>query len=174
MAQTFASAPFSAPEHSPSLPAFEHDLDDYSSPVQSPMSSAYDVFSDGDTASVYAERAQDFPDAQVIPRLSQYSSLKTWAGDGEVKNAPLRHNAYPEPFVVTVQTPSVYDPEGIMQDAFDAASYAHLGGWDLGISSTQASRWSESGTYDYPRGQDVGCRQGDNDQLFNYVPLPVY
>lgn len=141
------------------------------------MSSAYDVFSEGDTASVYSERAVDFPDAQPNPNFSSYSSLKTWAGDGEPKGAPQRYNPFPEPFVVTVQTPSVYDPGSVMQDAFDAASYAQYPSWDLDFGHEQAFRWADSGSYDYlstyARGLDAGCRQGDNDQLFTFPPLPV-
>ena len=141
------------------------------------MSAAFDGFSEGDAASVYSEGALDFPDALSAPRLSLYSSLKTWAGDGQSKSGvPVRYNSFAEPFVVTPQTPSVYDPEGIMQDAFEAASYVHHAGWDLGFDHAQASRWPESGTYeslhDYSRGLDMSCRQGD-DQLFSYSSLLV-
>lgn len=173
--QAFAS-PFTTTAPSPNLPAFEHDGDDYSSPVQSPISSAYDMFSEADAASVYSERALDFPDAHCAQAFSQYSSLKSWAGDGVVKSAPADYQPYSAPFVVTPQTPSMYDPEGIMQDAFEAASYAHLGGWDLGLSLPQSADWREPPNpaflHDYARGlEDMGCRQGDNSQLFSYPLL---
>lgn len=115
----------------------------------------------------------DFPDAQYSVGFSQYSSLKTWAGDGETKGVPVDTHTYATPFVVTPQTPSMYDPEGIMQDAFEAASYAHFGGWDLGLNQAQLPLWRDSTSVeslqDYARGlEDIGCRQGDNLQLFTY------
>lgn len=173
MCQTATPTPFGTQAHSPTLPTLGHDLDDYSSPAHSPQSSAFDMFSEADPASVYSERAMDFPDAQHTAGFTQYSSLKGWAGVGDTKGVPAGFHPYSTPFVVTPQTPSMYDPEGIMQVAFEAASYAHLGGWDLGLNQTQAPLWRESTNVeflqDYARGlEDIGCRQGDNLQLFTY------
>ena len=149
-------------------------MDDYPSPAHSPQSAAFDIFSEADTSSVYTERATDFTDAQYATGISQYSSLKAWAGDGEPKGAPAGSYPYSTPFVVTPQTPSMYDPEGIMQNAFDAASYAHHSGWDLGLSQAEPSLWRDANSVeslqDYARGlADMGCRQGDNTQLFTYA-----
>lgn len=167
---------FEASTYSPSLPAFEPDVDDNASPVQSPMSAACDVFSEADAASVYYERVLDFPDAQRSPVFSPYSSLKDWAGDRGSKGVPTPYGALPGPFVVTPQTPSYYDPEGVMKDAFAAASYAHMGAWSPGSYPAPTYQWHDSSTYQclehYAEGlQDLNCRQGDTAQLFHYSPL---
>lgn len=141
------------------------------------MSSAFDMFSEADAASVYSERASDFPDAQLAQRFSHCPAAKPWAGDGEAKGVPVGLRPSLGPFVVTPQTPSMYDPEGIMQNAFEAASYAHLGAWDLGFSPSQPSQLRGTDNWeclqDYSRGlQAHFCRPGDNGQLFNYSSLP--
>lgn len=171
--ETLTSPSYGSQAHSPGLSPSENDGDDYSSPVQSPLSSAFDMFSEADAASVYSERASDFSDAQQ--RFPYCPASKPWAGEAV---APVGHNPFLGPFVVTPQTPSMYDPEGIMQNAFEAASYAHLGAWDLGYSQAQASQLRGSDNWEclqeYSRGlQAYVCRPGDDAQLSEYIPLPV-
>lgn len=142
------------------------------------MSSALDMFSEADAASVYSERASDFPDAQQAQLFPHCPAPKPWAGDGEAKGALVGHNPFLGPFVVTPQTPSMYDPEGIMQNAFEAASYAHLGAWDLGLCQSQPSQFRGADNWEclqeYSRGvQAYARRPGDDSQLLDYLPLSV-
>ena len=136
------------------------------------------MFPEADSASVYSERASEFPDAQYTQRFPHVPAAKPWAGDGEMQGVPVMLDPSLGPFVVTPQTPSMYDPEGIMQNAFEEASYAHLTGWDLGLNSSQPSQLRGADNWDclqeYSRGlQAYSCRPGDSNQLFNYSPLPV-
>ncbi|EKM57708.1 uncharacterized protein PHACADRAFT_138950 [Phanerochaete carnosa HHB-10118-sp] len=176
--ETLASPPYGSQVHSPSLPPSENDTDDYSSPVQSPMSSAFDMFPEADAASVYSERVSDSPDAQHAQLFSHCPAMKPWTGGGEAKAVPTGHNPFLGPFVVTPQTPSMYDPEGIMQNAFEAASYAHLSAWDIGFSQYQPSQFRGTDNWEclqeYNRAaQAYTCRPGDNDQLSDYLSLSV-
>ncbi|GJE85367.1 HMG domain-containing protein [Phanerochaete sordida] len=176
--ETLPSPSYGSEVHSPHPAPSENDGDDYSSPVHSPMSSAFDMVSDADAASVYSERVSDFPDAQHSHRFPLCPAQKPWACDGEAAGLPIGHNPFAGPFVVTPQTPSMYDPEGIMQNAFEAASYAHLGAWDLGFSPVQASQARGTDSWEclpeYSRcAQAFACRPGDDVQLSNYLPLPV-
>ena len=128
------------------------------------------MFSEADSASVYSERASDLPDAHHGQRFPHCPARKPWPGDGDAAALPIAHDPFGGPFVVTPQTPSMYDPEGIMQNAFEAASYAHLGAWDLGFSPLQASQAREPDSWEcspeYSRcAQAFACRPGDVVQL---------
>ncbi|GBE88803.1 predicted protein [Sparassis crispa] len=122
-------SPISTDCYSPSLPAFEPDLEG-ASPLQSPLSVALSFVPEGGIPGYLpvcdGSRDQSYQ--------SSYSSLRGWAGD-DIPMSPLSLPCMGGP-------PFVYDaePASIMKDAFAAASSAIYGDWDNGVDFTLSGR----------------------------------
>ncbi|KAI0090111.1 hypothetical protein BDY19DRAFT_938531 [Irpex rosettiformis] len=161
--------------YSPTLPAFVPDIDDNSSPIHSPLTSISDIISDGD----YVPDEENYIRSQYVRAHSSYSSLNGWAGDGLLAKYPPSGNCS-SPYVVTPQSPAEYDPERIMRDAFEAASFApfDIFGHGLNPIATGVS-WANTENRQhlehYEQGlEDINCRYGDHGQLFSYNTISAY
>lgn len=119
--------------------------------------------------------------SQYVQPYSSYSSLNGWAGDCLAKCPANDHYSSAHgPYVVTPQSPSVYDPERVMKDAFEAASFAHLDVLNQGSTTAYVGfSWARSedmqSLQNYERGlQAMNCCHGDQRQLFNHSPVSAY
>ncbi|KAI0338069.1 hypothetical protein BDW22DRAFT_1423288 [Trametopsis cervina] len=173
-----AAGPFEPDLCSPTLPAFVPDIDDGASPIASPLTSAYDIASDADYASPAMHYLNPHPQQYVQP-YSSYSSLNGWAGDSALlaKCPPDAGVAYGlgSPYVVTPQSPALYDPDRVMKDAFEAASFASFDGFaptNAGWANVDDAMCLQH----YEQGlEDIDRRwHGDQRQLFNYSPVSAY
>ena len=129
MTQAYPLSPISTDCYSPSLPAFEPDLEG-ASPLQSPLSVAFSFVPEGGIPG-YLPGCDGGRDQSY---QSSYSSLRGWAGD-DIPMSPLSLPCMGGP-------PFVYDaePASIMKDAFAAASSAIHGDWDNGVDFTLSDR----------------------------------
>lgn len=133
-----------ANRYTPTLPAFVPDVD---SPAPSPP--AFPLDSDGDHAAMTA--VDDGPPTisfggavHAAQPYSSYSSLDGWAGGEPYSSKGVSGGYGPlfSPVVVTPLSPLEYDYDSIMKDAFEAASYAQLEGFEGNFSSAHVScRW---------------------------------
>jgi len=169
--------------YSPTLPAFVPDVDDNSSPIHSPITSPYDITSEGDyvfTPVFSNGPGARYVDSQYVEPYSSYSSLNGWCGDGLAKYPTSNYSPPYEPMVVTPQSPVMYDPERVMKDAFEAASFAPFDIFGHGVFQAQAGyTWGHSDDnaclQHYDKGvEDIGRRHGDQRQLFNCNPVSAY
>lgn len=126
------------------------------------------------------EPAVHYINSQYVQPYSSYSSLNGWAGDCLAKCPTNNYSSPYGPYVVTPQSPGVYDSERVMQDAFEAASFAHLDVVDHS-SATSYIGYSYARSdnlqclQEYERGiQDINRCHGDHRQLFNHSPLSAY
>ncbi len=90
------------------------------------------------------------------------------------------NDTYSSPYVVTPQSPVAYDPERIMKDAFEAASFAPFDLFAYGTrpisgSVSPASPADKQHLQYYTQGlEDMNGRYDDHSQLLNYDPVPAY
>ncbi|EED78094.1 predicted protein [Postia placenta Mad-698-R] len=118
--EMYAASPAQSGCWSPPLPAFVPDADNFSSPLQSPMSAPFnlrDAFPDAD-AGVFG--AAQFSHE---PHQSSYSSLKGWAGDAYFKRVNPEF-AFAPPFAL----PPVADA-AMMHDPLEGSVSAMHGDW---------------------------------------------
>lgn len=124
---------------SPPLPAFEPDVEDSWSPVQSPIADPLGSYQGCGLSTPTFDTMVDSKYVEDTSTLfhSTYSTLIDWAGDG----FPKQHSAIPGsnsgfPYVLA-QPPMVYgsDSVGVIKDTFDTAANGILcGGWDTELS----------------------------------------
>ncbi|KAK7685511.1 hypothetical protein QCA50_011376 [Cerrena zonata] len=116
----------------PTTPVFEQDLDEVSTPAQSPPAFEF-IFGEIDNSPyslssplLVGELGSNFTHAQ-----SSYSSLKGWAGDSVSKRACA--NSWMTTLPLSPE-PLIYDADRIMKDAFAAATVPYEE-WSSGIGS---------------------------------------
>ncbi|THH21596.1 hypothetical protein EUX98_g8344 [Antrodiella citrinella] len=169
--QTYGGSYCDSDTYSPSVQSFDSDLEDNTSPTQSPLTCSFDLTGDGDTGShlVFNPASHTGPEVLFANPQSSYSSLEGWADDSALKQPSYEYGSAPT-FLSGAQSPMVYDPDRVMKDAFAAASTAPYEDWGVEFTTSGSYRFSsvrdiQSLQY-YAQGwQDIARRQDDHRQL---------
>ncbi|KAI0628673.1 hypothetical protein C8Q77DRAFT_1220828 [Trametes polyzona] len=149
---------------SPPLPAAESDLDGVDTPALSPVATpiAYGWPCESDVGSPTS--ISDLMGEAYAPSPSSYSSLENWAGSPTPYQASPIISSFPKAFSYADEPGS----PGVMEKAFDAATYATFGDWTTpfgeGISVVGAACAPYAWSPDAPLGYDYAAGyypQGD-------------
>ncbi|KAI0078620.1 hypothetical protein K474DRAFT_888570 [Panus rudis PR-1116 ss-1] len=137
---TYTSVPFDVKACSPATSVYEQDVDEVSTPAQSPL--AFDYITGYDQPDPvmpfghpngHSYSPCDFP--------SSYSSLNGWGGNPGPKqiHPQFGNTSISPPYVAANQQPLIYEPDRVMKDAFAAAAYASYEDWGVDLGGTSPS-----------------------------------
>lgn len=167
MIQHYGGSYCDSDTYSPSVQSFDSDLEDNTSPTQSPLTCSFDLIGDGDTGGHLTFTSHPGSELVYVNPQSSYSSLEGWADDSGPKHAAYEYASVP---TFLSDAPMVYDPDRVMKDAFAAASTAPYEDWGVEFTSSGSYRFSSVRDIQslqlYAQGwQDIARRQDDGRQL---------